>query len=195
MLEQNRNMAAFIQDNLGIKVIPKYFDKGSMRGTWRLYWKGEKWSMEWAEKFNALGFTDCWNKSLGEFSGNGGMFQLFVRHEANFGQRAGEIDYEEGDRSKLPPANNKPDDIIEMLKPAGTTSYRVALKAKYAGTSYEELSYLVLADNQGAAILKTRQKVFDTPGLEHLRNHPLQWEVSEIKLEDDVIALLSHVSK
>ena len=78
MLKHNREMQSFLRSHQ-IEAIPKRIDKGSLRGTWRLYNFNIKWSLELAKKLNDLGFTDFDGKPLGQFSGNGGVFQVFVR--------------------------------------------------------------------------------------------------------------------
>lgn len=75
---ENLRMMQFLQSH-GIDAIPKYIRDGSLRGTWRIYQRDGKWSQELADKFNELGFQDFDYSPLGEFSGNGGMFQVFVR--------------------------------------------------------------------------------------------------------------------
>jgi len=59
--------------------------KGSLKGVWRIsysgkYWEhANKWTPEIGEKLTGLGFVDFDGKPLHRFSGNGGMFQVFVR--------------------------------------------------------------------------------------------------------------------
>ncbi len=88
MLEHNRKMQAYLASH-GIYAIPKRIDSGSLKGTWRLYGKiGDRdlgtrnfqpQTPELREKLTALGFTDFNGKPLSEFSGNGGLFSVFVR--------------------------------------------------------------------------------------------------------------------
>ena len=78
ILEHNKAM----QDKLaqyGIKCRAKRIDKGSLKGSWRLYNPEIKWSQELADRFNSLGFMDFDGKPLGIYSGNGGYFAIFVR--------------------------------------------------------------------------------------------------------------------
>lgn len=63
----------------GIDAIPKYIKDGSLRGSWMLYAKDAKWTMELADSLNAIGFTNLWHDPLGQYSGNGGLFSVFVR--------------------------------------------------------------------------------------------------------------------
>jgi hypothetical protein len=63
----------------GVRAKVKYIWTGSLKGTWRLSNLSEKWTPEVAEKLNGLGFTDFEGSLLGPYSGNGGMFSVFVR--------------------------------------------------------------------------------------------------------------------
>lgn len=86
-LEHNKKMQNYLRENGFPYAVPKYIDNGSMRGVWRIYSKirgaglagYERWSQELADKFNFLGFRDHNGNPLNSFSGNGGMFQIFVR--------------------------------------------------------------------------------------------------------------------
>jgi hypothetical protein len=91
MKDHNKAMQEYLKQN-GINAIPKYIDKGSMSGAWRLSGKlskrnynlpvefsYQKWTQELADKLNALGFREYINgKPLDIMSGNGGMFAIFV---------------------------------------------------------------------------------------------------------------------
>jgi hypothetical protein len=63
----------------GIDAIPFYIKNGSLRGCWRLHKKGVKWSDDLSAKLSSLGFVGFDWKPLHQFSGNGGIFQVFVR--------------------------------------------------------------------------------------------------------------------
>ena len=86
-LNHNKKMQSYLRENGFPLAVPKYFDRGSMRGTWRIYSKikggglagYERWSAELALKFNTLGFLRWDGSPLDSFSGNGGMFMIFVR--------------------------------------------------------------------------------------------------------------------
>ncbi len=84
----NKRMQEFLRNNGFPFAVPWYIEKGSMKGTWRIYCKQGKewlkWSNEAAEKLTSLGFTDTWGSPLSEFSGNGGYFQVFVRGHNEF---------------------------------------------------------------------------------------------------------------
>ncbi len=87
MLVHNKQMQDFLREN-GIKTIPKRIDKGSLKGTWRLsgsanYHSCPPWTDELRTKLNGLGFVDFNGKPLGQFSGNGGKFVVFVRRRLN----------------------------------------------------------------------------------------------------------------
>ena len=86
MKPENKAMSRFLAQK-GIKnVTAKYISTGSLRGCWRLYVRAkqpdklfETWTEKDADNLNSLGFTDFDGKPLGRFSGNGGMWQVFVR--------------------------------------------------------------------------------------------------------------------
>ena len=77
---ENKRMQEFLAAH-GIVARAKWLSTGSLKRTWRL-WQRCTWTPELAAKLNALGFVDYNNKPLGQFSGNGGTFCVFVRgHE------------------------------------------------------------------------------------------------------------------
>jgi len=78
MREENKRMQEFLQSH-GIKARAKYLDKGSMKHTWRLYNMDKRWTPTLQDKLTSLGFTDFDGRSLNEYSGNGGLFSVFVR--------------------------------------------------------------------------------------------------------------------
>lgn len=82
-LPENQRMQAFLAAN-GITATPKYFHKGSLRGYWRLYNSGQRWTMDLANKLNGLGFVGTDNEPLDQFAGNGGAFCVFVRGHNEF---------------------------------------------------------------------------------------------------------------
>jgi hypothetical protein len=75
---ENVRMKKFLKDN-GIDCTPKYMWDGSLKGTWRLYNKDQKWTPELTAKLTSLGFVGLTHEPLHEYSGNGGMFSVFVR--------------------------------------------------------------------------------------------------------------------
>ena len=77
MLKHNKEMQEYLTSH-GIKCQVKRIDKGSLKGTWRLYGKGQRWTVELADDLTALGFKDYDGKPFGEYSGNGGYFSVFV---------------------------------------------------------------------------------------------------------------------
>jgi len=79
MLEHNRLMKQYLANN-GIKATPKYLKAGSLRGTWRLYDLKQKWTDVLRKKLTDLGFKDYSGLPLGPYSGNGGLFSVFVRN-------------------------------------------------------------------------------------------------------------------
>ena len=80
MRPENKQMQEYLKEN-GIIATPKYIYKGSLKGCWRLYNLAVKWfeNYELMGKLHALGFRDFNNKPFTDFSGNGGMFQVFAR--------------------------------------------------------------------------------------------------------------------
>jgi len=78
MRPENKRMQKFLEDH-GIKATPKYLATGSTKGCWRLYDYGQKWTEELMNALNELGFVSFDGKPLNKYSGNGGMFQVFVR--------------------------------------------------------------------------------------------------------------------
>ncbi len=82
MLAHNKQMQDFLRQN-GIEAVPKRIDKGSLKGTWRLYNFKIDWSLDLASRLNGLGFTDFDGKPISQISGNGGRFSVFVRKRLN----------------------------------------------------------------------------------------------------------------
>ena len=74
---ENKRMQTFLKQN-GINAMPKYIATGSLKRTWRLYNLKQSWSMDLADKLTALGFNGL-HGPLGKYSGNGGLFSVFVR--------------------------------------------------------------------------------------------------------------------
>lgn len=70
-------MKAFLEAN-GIEAMPKYISTGSLGGCWRLYNHEQKWTPELSSKLSALGFLGFDHKPLNQYSGNGGLFSVFV---------------------------------------------------------------------------------------------------------------------
>ncbi len=78
MRPENYRMMAFLKEH-GIAARVKRMWEGSLKLTWRLHNPAVRWSQELADKLNALGFRDYNGSPLGAFSGNGGVFSVFVR--------------------------------------------------------------------------------------------------------------------
>ena len=75
---ENIRMMEFLAKH-GIKCAVKYIWNGSLRGTWRLYGKDQKWTPELIRKLTDLRFKGFDGRELTEYSGNGGTFSVFVR--------------------------------------------------------------------------------------------------------------------
>jgi len=71
-------MQEFLAAN-GIQATPKYIRTGSLKRCWSLYNPNQKWSLELAEKLNALGFKNFAGHPMDRLDGNGGVFSTFVR--------------------------------------------------------------------------------------------------------------------
>ncbi len=78
MLPHNARMMQFLAQH-GIEAMPKYIKDGSLKHSWRLYNLDRKWSQELADELNAIGFTNIFGEPLGIYSGNGGLFSVFVK--------------------------------------------------------------------------------------------------------------------
>ena len=78
MRAENKRMRRFLRAN-GITATPKYINKGSLRGCWRLYNPRQAWGDSLRERLTVLGFVDFDGQPLSRFSGNAGLFQVFVR--------------------------------------------------------------------------------------------------------------------
>jgi len=83
MKPENKRMQEYLVNN-GIYATPKYLQAGSLKGCWRLYNKKDRWSEGLVRALNGLGFTNYNGKPLDQLSGNGGMFQVFVRGHSEF---------------------------------------------------------------------------------------------------------------
>jgi hypothetical protein len=79
----NQKIKNYLKKN-GIIATPKFIDKGSLKGCIRLYHKTganfDLWTIELINKLTELGFEDFDCKELTKFSGNGGLFSVFVRN-------------------------------------------------------------------------------------------------------------------
>lgn len=77
---ENRLMIEFLRCH-GIEARVKYIATGSIAGCWRLYNPNVKWhgNADLIDKLNRLEFRDFDGKPLSNFSGNGGIFSVFVR--------------------------------------------------------------------------------------------------------------------
>jgi hypothetical protein len=78
MRPENKRMQEFLR-RAGINCTPKYLATGSLKHTWRLYGKAQWWTGELCNALTELGFLDYNNQPLHQFSGNGGVFSVFVR--------------------------------------------------------------------------------------------------------------------
>ena len=92
ILPRNKTMQGFLRSNGFPYAVAKYIDKGSLRGSWRIYSRPrasgkekniidtyDKWTPEVVEKLNSLHFTNLYGKPLDIFDGNGGLFSVFAR--------------------------------------------------------------------------------------------------------------------
>lgn len=88
MLKHNTKMKEFLEAAGFVNIIPKYLDKGSLKGCWRIVSRinGQPnltgyalQTPDAAEKLTALGFIDFDRGPLNPYSGNGGLFAIFAR--------------------------------------------------------------------------------------------------------------------
>ena len=86
MRPENKAMSEYLaREGLLNGVTVKYIVKGSLAGCWRLCMRSaipgklfETWNEQDATTLNRLGFLGFDGKPLYKFSGNGGMWQVFV---------------------------------------------------------------------------------------------------------------------
>ena len=71
-------MMDFLKAN-GIDARVKFLHDGSLKGCWRLYNGEQAWDLALCNKLSALGFSDFDGTALNRYSGNGGVFSVFVR--------------------------------------------------------------------------------------------------------------------
>ena len=78
----NQNMQKFLANNF-IDAKVKYIDKGSLKGCWRIENPQTDWyfNTKLQQKFQDLGFKDFNGAKLTRHSGNGGVFQIFVKYD------------------------------------------------------------------------------------------------------------------
>ena len=78
MRDENQRMQQWLKAH-GIDARVKYISTGSLKGTWRLYNPAVQWSEELGDKLTRLGFSGFDGRPFHRFSGNGGVFSVFVR--------------------------------------------------------------------------------------------------------------------
>lgn len=78
MRPENKAMQKYLADN-GVKCRVKYIAEGSLKGTWRLADSKQAWTPYLRTKLIGLEFKGYDGGELHEYSGNGGMFMVFVR--------------------------------------------------------------------------------------------------------------------
>ena len=77
---ENQRLLAFLQPPFpGLDLRVKRIREGSLRGSWRIYVPGVKWSEELGQKFLDLGFLNLWGDPDLKHVGNGGLFSVFLR--------------------------------------------------------------------------------------------------------------------
>jgi hypothetical protein len=77
MRPENAKMKAWLREH-GIDARPRFITEGSMRGNWIIYGPGQRWTKELIDLFSVLGFVGFDGQPLGPYSGNGGMFSIYV---------------------------------------------------------------------------------------------------------------------
>lgn len=78
MRPENARMQAFLAYRQ-IECRVKYIADGSLKGCWRLFNPKMIWSKALAYRLNDMGFVGFDGCALDEYSGNGGVFSVFVR--------------------------------------------------------------------------------------------------------------------
>ncbi len=78
MRPENKKMKEYLKQH-GISALVKYIKKGSLKGCWQLYNPDLRWTEEFMEKLEDIGFRDFDGQHLGKYSGNGGMFSVCLR--------------------------------------------------------------------------------------------------------------------
>jgi hypothetical protein len=78
MLPHNKKMKILLK-KYGIKCDPMYLQAGSLKHSWRLYNRGQKWTNQLIDSFTLLGFKSYNGEPLSQHSGNGGTFHIFAR--------------------------------------------------------------------------------------------------------------------
>ena len=80
MRAENKAMSEYLRAHGFEGVKARYIEKGSLKGCWSLSGKlVDLWREQDARTLNGLGFWGFDGKPLHMFSGNGGMWQVFVR--------------------------------------------------------------------------------------------------------------------
>ena len=74
----NKNMKKFMLKNRIKTTSIRYNFAGSMKGTWNIYGRSQKWTPELIKKFTDLKFTDFDGRPLSKYSGNGDSFSISV---------------------------------------------------------------------------------------------------------------------
>jgi len=83
MRPENKKMKEFLASH-GIACNPKWLKAGSLKRCWRLHDRKQHWTVDLQNKLNSLGFVDFDGSPLSQYSGNGGMFSVFVRGHEEF---------------------------------------------------------------------------------------------------------------
>jgi len=84
MKAHNEQMKALLKAN-GIDARVKLIEKGSLKGSWRIYNPDIQWygNTELHNKLSSMGFKGYFGGELGNFEGNGGVFMVFLRYKTN----------------------------------------------------------------------------------------------------------------
>jgi hypothetical protein len=82
MKAHNEKIKNYLSQN-GINARVKLIEKGSLKGSWRIYAPKVTWygNSELQNKMIELGFKDYFNTPLNDYSGNGGAFMIFARFD------------------------------------------------------------------------------------------------------------------
>jgi hypothetical protein len=82
MKAHNEKVKSYLSQN-GIEARVKLIEKGSLKGSWRIYAPNVTWygNHELQNKMIELGFKDYFGTPLNDYSGNGGAFMIFARFD------------------------------------------------------------------------------------------------------------------
>lgn len=81
MNEQTKAVKTEIMNLTGLKVNVSFIKTGSLKNNYRVYSRDIKWwgNEKLIEQLSLAGYVDFDNKPLSNYSGNGGLFSIFIK--------------------------------------------------------------------------------------------------------------------